>query len=498
MPTVLVWEDWDSPKWRVNNIYTIIDDEGKEVPFRMRSEQEEFYDNLWNWNLILKARQLGFSTVVALMALDQCIFSNDFTAGIIAHNLDDASKIFRNKVKTPYERLPQSLRDAAALRKANESELVFENGSSMAVSTSMRSGTLQMLHISEFGKLCAKWPDKAKEIVTGSFPTLKAGQILIIESTSEGQGGYFHDYCMGAMKAKQEGKKEGPLDFRLHFFPWWRKEANRIDPVGVVIEPHMKKYFMELETKHHVPLLTDSQKAWYVKTEHLMMGDMGREHPSYPEEAFEQSIDGAYFSNEMAWLRRNNRLMPVPYEPSVPVNTFWDFGVDDSTSIWFHQQIGMQNRLIGYYENSGEGLAHYVNVMNAKGFVYGTHYIPHDGDHRIQGEHITTKRDILNGLGVKNTYTVPRIPEKGDAIEMLRQFLKSCWIDNSGECAMGIKCLDNYRKEWNEKLAVWRGTPLHNWASHGADAAMTGAQGFKAKVIAGASTFQRHRDSPRA
>ena len=109
-------------------------------------------------SLILKARQLGFTTFIQLFMLDACLFNSNIRAGTIAHRLDDARVIFRDKVKFPYDNLPDMLKAARPIIRDSADELVFANNSSIRVSTSMRSGTLQYLHISEYGQLCAAFP----------------------------------------------------------------------------------------------------------------------------------------------------------------------------------------------------------------------------------------------------------------------------------------------------------------------------------------------------
>lgn len=130
---------------------------------------------MWYCNLILKARQLGISTFVSLLFLDRCLFNSNQHAGIIAHTREDAEQLFR-RVKFAYDSLPIEIK---ALRMANTDkarELQLSNGSTLRVGTSMRSSTLQYLHISEFGKICAKYPDKAREIVTGALNAIAPGQ----------------------------------------------------------------------------------------------------------------------------------------------------------------------------------------------------------------------------------------------------------------------------------------------------------------------------------
>ena len=482
--------DWianrGDPWWRLNNLYRLIDEDGKEFAFKANSEQAEFYHNLWYRNLILKARQIGFTTFIDLILLDQCLFNKNFTAGIIAHTLDDAGKIFRNKIQYPYEHLPALIRKAVPLKKETAGEYIFLNGSSISVSTSMRSGTLQALHVSEFGKICRKTPDKAKEIVTGSFETIPADGVLFVESTAEGAEGYFYEYCDAAIKRQDEKIQESKLDFRLHFFPWFKKSAYKIDTKHVVIDALERKYFDRIESEVGI-VLTPEQKAWHVKKRETLKGDMGREYPSTPKEAFEQTIEGAIYGDEMTWLRKNGRITSVPIDPAYPVNTFWDLGTNDTTAIWLHQRIGLDDRFSWYFEDSGKGMAHFWNLLKElqadHKFVWDTHYLPHDADNDLQGEVIETRVDILTRLGMRSIQTVPRVAEINVGIDLTRTNLRTAALDREN-CAQGIKALDNYQRQWDERNGRWRDKPLHNWASNGADAIRQWAQGFKAPSLA--------------
>lgn len=474
---------WADPFWRLNNLYWIVDETGKPVRFKMNEEQERLYRSLHTRNLILKARQLGYTTLICLLALDQCLFNANFQAGIIAHNREDAEKFFRNKVMFAYDRLPEALKQQIPVTKKTESQVSFANGASLYVATSFRGGTLQLLHVSEFGKICRKYPDKAEEIVTGAFEAVSADNLIFVESTAEGMDGYFYTYSMEALRMQREGVPLSKLDYRLHFAPWYIKSAYRMDPAGVVISDSQARYFAEVEARLSMKF-TPEQKAWWVKKKAQLMQKMGREYPATPEEAFEQAVEGAIFGEQMTWMRENGRITTVPLDPVEPVNTFWDFGTSDKTAIWLHQQVGLQNRFVRYFSDSGKGLRYYwIEVLekwrsdnNAR---WGDHYLPHDADQDMQGEVVTTKRKELEKLRMQNIVVVPRVPSKDIAIDLLRNSLvRDVWIDRDG-CADGVKCLDNYQFKWDDKRGIWSNEPYHNWASHGTDAIMQHAQGYK-------------------
>jgi hypothetical protein len=457
-------------RWRLNNLYTVKDKTGSAVKFVMNVAQEELLADLWCLNVILKARQLGFTTLIQLFMLDACLFNSNVSAGIVAHTREDAEAFFDDKIKFAYDNLDPAIKKAVSATQDSAKSLTFSNGSRIRVGTSLRSGTFQFLHVSEFGKICARFPEKAKEIVTGAFNTVQAGQFIAVESTAEGQGGQFHEMVMAAKKRAEMQKPLTTLDFKLHFFPWYKDAAYALsdrDTKVVTLTGEDDDYFDRLADRG--VNLTEAQEAWYAKKRDQQGEDMKREFPSTVEEAFEASIEGAYLSKEMSKVRREGRICKVPIE-RVPVDTFWDLGVNDDMVIWFRQKIGPEHRFIDYYSNSGEGLEHYARVLAERAekhqWVYGTHHLPHDGEHRRLGYQTKSVREMLTELRVSPCVIVPRIVSEKAGIEASRRYIARCWFDE-GRTAEGIKCLDSYRREWDEDRGVYKDAPRHDWASHG-------------------------------
>lgn len=191
--------------------------------------------------------------------------------------------------------------------------------------------------------------------------------------------------------------------------------------------------------------------------------------------SFEASVRGAVYAKEMTWLRQNERFKSLPWEPSLPVHTAWDLGMADSTAIWFIQMHNGEARVIDYYEASGEALGHYVNVLGGRPYTYAKHVVPHDAQVRELGSG-RSRIEILGSLGVRTTIA-PAL-NLHDGIEATRLFLKRCWFD-SVKCKQGIECLQNYRREENSKTGDLKTEPVHDWASHGADAFRYAAIGLK-------------------
>lgn len=475
----------DDQEWRIDNLYWVLNEDGQAVKFVRNEAQKRWWKDRWYLNAILKARQLGFSTAIVLEILDECLFIPNFFAGIIDYSLDDASKKLE-KIKFAYNRLRPDIKKSVPLVKANTETLEFANGSKIEVGTSHRGGTFQHLHVSEYGKISATRPEKAKEIKTGAFSTIHVGKRIDVESTAEGIGGEFHELIQRADALQKEGRPLSELDFRLHFFAWWQHPGYRLDPEKVRIPKDLDEYFLELRAKYDIDL-DAAQRAWYTAKRYQIGPDkMFSEFPSFPEESFKASVDGAYFKRQMNRARIDGRIGHLPYDEGRLVNTFWDIG-NDTTSIWFHQTDGLRHRLIDYYENADESISHYAREVTSRktsfGWAFGKHYGPHDlgntewAQIAPAGSQAKTRVQIAEGLGIKFTI-IPRIEDKADAIDAARQFLGMCWFDEKN-CEQGIRCLDNYRKKWNEQLATWSREPLHNWASHGADSFMTGAMGYK-------------------
>ncbi|WP_194857138.1 terminase [Morganella morganii] len=458
-------------QWRLNNLYWITDKEGRPVRFKMTPEQTEYFEGIHNRNIILKARQLGFTTEVCIIQLDAAIFESAKCA-LIAHTLPDAKRLFREKIKYAYERLPDEIKAANPASNDSAGELVFSKGGSVTVSVSFRGGTLRYLHVSEFGKICAKQPEKAREIVTGAFEAVSTECFTTIESTAEGRAGYFFDYCQLAEKALMQGKSLSPLDWKFFFFSWWKNPQYAIDPVEQLPQ-RLTDYFDELSGKYGITL-NDRQKAWYYAKEKTLGDDMKREYPSIPSEAFQQSVDGAYYAKQFRWLYENKRIGEIPDNSHLPVHTYWDIGVGDSTSIWFVREVGEEFHIIDHYSNSGEGLRHYMKVLKDKGYEYASHNGPHDIDNREFGSDAKSRRELaregyeIDGRIYSIRFEVVPKLSVDEGIEAVREILPLCVFDES-KCGEGITHLEAYRKEWDGKRGCWKDKPLHDYTSHDAD-----------------------------
>lgn len=483
-------------EWRIDHLYHIVDKQGNDCIFARNNNQMTFWRNMWFLNLILKARQQGFSTLIAIFILDACLFSSNTQAGIIDITIGDAQKKLE-KIRYAYLHLPEFLRVMIPLKTDNKETLEFGNGSAVFVGTSHRGGTLQVLHVSELGKIAARFPDRAREIRTGALNTVAAGQMVFIESTAEGNSGEFYTNCQQARQAAIAGKLLTQLDYRFHFFGWWQDSDNRLNPDGVYIGREDEQYFDQLEKDIAPVKLDDWQKAWWAKKKGHQLDDMSREFPGTPDEAFKAAIEGAYLGKILERMREKRQIAVVPHDPAYPINSGWDYGLSDTMTIWLHQRIGFEDRLIAYLSGEDDDLLYYWAEMQRQfPGVWGHHFLPHDFGHRRGGtandsaSPPKTLQQILSEAGMRDTFIVPRISDKTAAITEVRLWLPKVAIDEK-RCGKGLDCLQNFRKEWDEINGCYKERPRHDWASHGYDGLETLVRGLNAYGCPGMIGTQR-------
>ena len=460
--TTYLTDQW----WRLNNLYYIKDKQGQKVLLRFNWAQKHFYKEMWYFNVILKARQLGFTTEIMIYFLDSCLFEANQAAAVIAHTKDDAKNLFDNKVKFAYDNLPAWLKEARQANTDTAQKLVFNNGSSFTVGTSLRSATNQKLLISEFGKISAKYPEKAREIKTGALNTVEVGQQIFVESTAEGKTGEFYEIVSTARNLLSEHRNLTRMEPKFHFYAWFMNPHYRLtddETARTVISKELAQYLSAFD-------LDANQRAWYAAKAAIMKEDMKREYPSMPDEAFEGSLEGAFYAQEMHEVRMSGGICRLPYDRAYPVTTFWDLGgARDQFSIGFHQYIDRQHRFIDYHESNNQGWDYYGKMLNEKPYNYAKHVLPHDATTRKVGRQVFTAKEMAEQVGIK---PIDVVPVTKSVYEDIRNFCKpilpQCLFDES-KCALLISRLDSYRKKWDDINGMWMNEAQHDEASHGAD-----------------------------
>jgi phage terminase large subunit len=183
--------------------------------------------------------------------------------------------------------------------------------------------------------------------------------------------------------------------------------------------------------------------------------------------SFEAAIEGSYYGSLLETAEKTGRITDLPHAPALPVYTAWDLGVGDDTSIWFAQRSGGWLHIIDHYATNGQPASHYMDILRGKPYNYARHFLPHDADNR-EWSNGKSRLDTLKGLGLQNSSVLPRIAID-DGINAARLLLPICRFDRE-KCKSGIESLRHYRREYDENKRTFKPTPLHDWASHDADA----------------------------
>ena len=467
---------YPSKLWRLNcGIYKIEDKEGNLIPFEMNWAQHVVYSFYLRHPrmLILKSRQQGISTYWLLFFFDSILIEDNMKFGLMAQGLKEA-KTLKERIVRAWEHLPEQLTDflGVSATKQNTDEFSLSNDSKVYISTSFRSGTLQGLHISEFGKISAKTPEKAKETKTGSMQAIRGGLPVIIESTAEGRHNMFYDEWI---KAVGHTGNLSPKDFQPVFLSWVDDPDCRIS-VPQKIDKEAEDYFEELAVEYKLYfgrelVLSREQRWWWVSQLREFNGEremMGQEYPGWPEEAFAATKDGTYwaklFRNE---VEAKGQIVPDLYEPSLPVDVAIDLGMNDMMVLIFFQTYANELRVIDEYHNSGEGILHYVSKMKEKPYKYRAVWLPHDAVVKELGTG-KSRYSIFRELGVP-ARLLPRTKSVNNDIELVRKAIPFMWLDERN-CTYLKNAFENYTKEWDDRLGAFKDKPFHNEWSHPADA----------------------------
>ena len=184
---------------------------------------------------------------------------------------------------------------------------------------------------------------------------------------------------------------------------------------------------------------------------------------------FESAIVGAYYGKELRLLTDQGRITEVKYDPMYKVNTAWDLGFTDSTSIFWYQVIHGEIRVLEHHSSNGQSIPFYTGLIQSKKYQYGIHWLPHDARAKTLS---SGGKSIIEQLSAKipleSMKIVPNLSLQ-DGIQASRMALQRAWFDGE-KCMDGIECLRQYQREYDEDKKVFRDKPRHDWTSHSADA----------------------------
>jgi hypothetical protein len=464
--------------WRLDNLYTIIDKEDKEIIMRLNLAQRQLLSINHPKTITLKSRQRGISTFKVAEGLDRCITRPNTQAGIQSYGQSEAKKLYK-KARKMWESYDTDILEILGvdLVSANGEGLFFSNGSQLKIGN-FRGDTLSYLHVSELAKIAKKFPEKAEELNTGAFEAVSTRSIISIESTAEGNTGLFHDMFRTAeQRMKQVNgdiSKLSPLDFVPVFMSWIDDDDCSMD-IEYPATSDDEKYFEKVESDKNI-VLTPQQKWWASAKRARLKNNFDREYPYNADSAFNIKVEGTYYSNEYELIKIDGNN----YDSNLVVHSSFDLGYNDTFSIIFFHYIDGEVIIIGEYNNRGHKLEHYRDVfvmLGTKfGWVFGNTYVPHDISvtELIAGK---TRWDALIELGF-DPILVKR-HKLQDGIEETRQFLSSTLVSINNDCVKLLLAVQNYRQKYDEKYKVFLDAPIHDEHSHPADALRYLAMGIK-------------------
>jgi hypothetical protein len=351
--------------WRMSNLWWIKDKNNSLVKFKRNRPQEDFNKHKHTRNIILKSRQLGFTTDESLDILDDVSFTKNFDALFIAQDLETAKDIFSNKIELAWGRFKLKHLYKVNTDSARQIKMDFgdNNISSITVDSSGRSGTYRRVHITEFALVCKKFPDKAKEIIEGTIPAIPLDGRVDIESTADGSDGKFYDVFW---EAWERGEPKLPIQYKAHFYNWqWDDaELRKITPEQVKEFLTSKDYtaFQDYQKRHN---LTDTEITYYyMKWVSLERNwaSLRKEYPTTPFEAFQSSGNKLFDDSSLAKfvirppLRQENEWSYYD-EPVVGHKYVWGsdvgegIGKDHSTIVIIDLSM-MRPRVVATYKNN--------------------------------------------------------------------------------------------------------------------------------------------------
>lgn len=458
-------------EWRIDNLYKIRNKEGKLVKFVRNRAQRHYGNNKWFRNLILKSRQLGFTTYEAIDALDDVLFTPNMDALMIAHNLEAGESIFGKKIVFAWDKLPQEIRQLYQLDSHTSKTLKFDFGkekgfSSLAVDTSGRSGTYQRVHITELADIAKKFPKKIPDIIEGTIPAIPTTGRLDIESTSQGGSGEFYDMFIEAWERGQPTQNQ---QYKAHFYNWTWDDEELLHIVPVAFSDMQESVkFEEYATKYNLSAVEITY--YYLKWLSLnkKWNALKREYPTTPQEAFEAISEGTFYGEQIGAMEQNGQIGLVPYDMALKVHTVWDLGVGKNMRVGFFQKDKTTNtvRMVDHLTGQGsDGLPEMIAKVKNKPYVYGRHFGPHDLEATDIGSG-KTRMETAKLLDFKFTLGEPQTIE--DGINAVSIWLSRLYVDKE-HCKEWIRSMKSYEHEWDEKRGMYKDEPLHNWASHDAD-----------------------------
>ena len=496
-------EKLKDPVWRLCNLYAVKDaGTGKVTPFKPRPEQLAVFRAVYAEGrkriMILKARRLGMSTAIDVMAMDAVCFNSGYQVSIIDQTQDDASKKLNAICKVAFASEQfRAIAEKLIVTRSNDSSWEVKGCDDDATSAiyagkNARGGTNQILHISEWGPIQADDPRRSEEILTGALPSSEHGVVIIETTWKGGRGGHLWELVKRAMESGEDGARA----WKLFFFPWYNDPSYSEPGDARTIEPEVAKYLAEKEQAIGIRF-TDGQRVWYARTRRELGMFIWREFPTVIEECFRAPIEGAIYADLIDGLRARGRIQVSEVDRAALVHTFWDLGSPANTVTWYIQMVGAEIRIVDIDQNLDLTAVERVAHIRGKGYPLGSHYLPHDAAATPTSGRTVQQEFELAGL--TSVRVIPRCVDVWVGINRLRQIMPRMTF-RLPACEKGLEALTNYHTRRETASGLVQDQPVHDWSSHAADALRMFAEADAAGMLEGGSataTGSRRGPGPR-
>ena len=482
-------EAFRDPVWRLETLYSIRTRDGAVIKFAPRPQQRHIINLIYQQGcrriIILKARQLGMSTLLGVIGADRLCFGMGQQISLIDQTIEHARLKLRDIVLVAYDSLDPALKRELPITRSNTGELAVKfvrheeaKTNAMFAGTHARGGANSLLWISEWGYVQSTDMARSEEILTGALPSVGDGVCVVETTWRGGRNGHLWGLVKSALETSEEQK--GPLDWRVTFFPWW-DEPGYCDPVPRHLSEETRRYFAGLNNIS----VSAGQMSWYQRKRDELGMFVLREFPTVMEECFQAPVEGAIYAAAIDKLRVEGAIKPWIVDHSALTHTAWDLGSPVNTAVWYFQLGPMgEIRVIDCDLDLDIPPVERVAAMLGKGYLYGSHFLPHDAQATQK-----SGRTFLNELKdarLPNCRAVPRTHDIWVGINRLRQMLPR-FSFRIPQCERGLEALSNYHTIRETSTGIARDEPCHDWSSHACDALRVISECDAANMLRGAA-----------
>lgn len=473
------------PMWRLTSgeFYKIAPADGSGLQaFKPRPEQVEvmraIHVDKVSRLLIPKARRLGMSTTLGVIAADEMLFNRTWQGSLVDATAADATRKLHTIVRVALENLPDWFLERIQFLKSNDSQISISGiaGTERSIYAGMnaRGGSNDFLWVSEWGVIQHEDPKRSSRIRSGALPSARHGVTVVETTWAGGQGGDVWELLEPSLTGKAD-------DWKFLFFPW------HIDPRNVapdaMHDEASNKYFEKIAPRLERESidLTDSQKRWWAAERRAQGLFMPRENPTFLDECWSAPVQGAVYAEVIERARAEGRITTFPIDGSNLVNTSWDLGSPANTVVWYWQIVGREIRIIDCDRGDKGTLTERAAMMIARGYNLGKHYVPHDAE-QTERTGLTVVGELRKLFPPGSVVCVPRTHSVWVGINHGLELFPALAF-RSPQCDDGLTALAAYRTRREGEGALTTDEPIHDWASHTADAFRTMVEAHRAGFV---------------